>query len=299
MIDGSIPDPAVSVVVPTYNRRASLRRLLASLDQQTLDPKSFEVVIVDNNSSDGTRDTVRDFARGRYVNEPAQGAAHARNRGIRETSSPLIAFIDDDVEADSAWLEEIVRGFADSSAAAVGGRTEPVWETPRPEWWLPEYDKVFARNWGDTPRPVTEFPFFYSLNFAVRRETLVAVGDFDPRLGPKAGEHVVGEDADLCRRIHQSGRMLRYLPRAVVRHHVSEDRLSPAFLRRRFYYSGMTHARQRRIEGRPLEILYQAQQLAIGVARWAVCRSRVQRFRRELEVWHRAGFLRVWIGTRS
>ena len=284
------------MVVPSYNRRDSLLRTLESLTRQTFDPTDFEVVVVDNNSSDGTAQAVARYADRRNghlrcLREAAQGAAHARNRGIRETSSPIVAFLDDDVEADANWLEKMLSGLADSRAAAVGGRTEPVWDGALPDWWLPEYEKVFARNWGDARRTVVEFPFFYSLNFAVRREVLAAVGAFDPRLGPKGHRHVVGEDADLCRRIHQTGGSLYYLPDAVVYHHVESERLTRNFFRRRFYYSGMTHLTERQIEGRSLELPYQVKALATGLVRWLSARSKSERFRHELELWYRAGNL--------
>jgi len=294
----------VAVVIPTYNRRDSLLRTLDSIARQTFPANRFEVVVVDNNSNDRTSEAVTSFGarrqlRVKCVRETDQGVTYARNRGIRETSAPVVVFTDDDVEADPRWLEELMRGLERSGAAAAGGRTETVWEGPLPDWWLPDYDKLFARNWGDAPTRVTEFPFFYSQNFAVRRETLAAVGGFDPRLGPKASDYVAGEDADLCRRIHESGRMLYYLPQAIVRHRVGSDRLNRRFLRRRFYGSGVAHAIHRRIQKRPLEPAYQLRRVAGELRDWLVAKSAADRFRRELDVWQRAGFLRVWIGRRS
>jgi len=299
MSGDSTRHPDVSVVIPTYNRRDSLLRLLSSLDRQSLDKERFEVVVVDNNSTDGTLDAVAREARGlrlrlRSVSEPEQGAVHARNRGIRETSAPFVAFTDDDIEVEANWLEEILRGFERYSASAVGGRTQAVWDAPLPDWWLPEYEKPFARNRGAEACRVTTFPFFYSLNLAVRRLLFSEIGVFDPRLGPRGRRHVVGEDADLCRRIHENGGSLYYLPDAVVNHHVEAERLTRHFLRRRFYYSGMTHLMARRIEARSLELPYQLKALLAGLGRWLGATSRSERFRRELEVWYRIGNL---VGT--
>ena len=296
MSEDATRPPDVSVVIPTYNRRDSLVRLLSSLDRQTLGQDRFEVVVVDNNSTDGTADAVDRRARElrlrlRCVSELEQGAVHARNRGIRETSAPVVAFTDDDIEVDAAWLEEILRGFERYSASAVGGRTQAVWEAPLPDWWLPEYEKPFARNWGTEACRVTTFPFFYSLNLAVKRSVLGEIGLFDPRLGPKGHRHVVGEDADLCRRIHESGGSLYYLPEAVVHHHVEAERLTRRFLRRRFYYAGMTHLTARKIQGRNLELPYQLKSVITNLVRWLSPASRTERFRRELDVWYRVGTL--------
>ena len=291
---------AVSVVVPTFNRRASLLRLLASLERQTLPHRRFEVVVVDNNSTDGTNDAILAYATQRRMSvrvliEPQQGAAHARNRGIRESSAAILVFTDDDVEAEPQWLAAILRGFEELPASAIGGRTLPSWDCALPEWWLPEYEKAFLRNWGDEVCRVTEFPFFYGQNLAVRRVTLERVGGFDPRRGPKGRRYASGEDADLCRRMHDSGEALYYLPAAVVRHHVGAERLSRRYFRRRFRASGASHALQRILESRPLELPYQVKALITGLPKWLGTSFGAQRFRCELEVWYRAGFLREGI----
>ncbi|MEA2626348.1 MAG: glucosyl-dolichyl phosphate glucuronosyltransferase [Candidatus Binatota bacterium] len=288
--------PRVSVVVPTFDRRESLQRLLGALRLQTLGRASFEVIVVDNGSSDGSGAAVAEAARTspyplRCVVEPAPGSSNARNRGIREAAAPIVAFTDDDVEPEPRWLAEIVDGFEQHRAAAVGGRTVPVWHAPLPEWWLPEYEKPFARNWGETPTAVTTFPFFYSLNLAVTKEVLDCLSGFDPRLGPSRGRHLVGEDADLCRRIHESGGQLHYLPAAVVRHHVPPERLTRAFFRRRFYYGGATHAVARRIEGRPLHRSYHLRTIAADGLRWMAARDSSRRFRRQLDICYGLGFL--------
>jgi glycosyltransferase involved in cell wall biosynthesis len=232
--------PAVSVIVPTFNRRESLLRLLASLDRQTLSIERFEVVVVDNNSSDETAAEVASFARSsrariRCLTERVQGAAYARNRGIRESTAPVVASTDDDVEADPQWLEQAMRGLETSSAAVVGGRTVPVWDGSLPEWWLPQYEKVFFKDLGADARPVVPPDYFYTHNLVVRREPLLRVGLFDTRLAPTGRRHLVGEDVELCRRIHEDGNALYYFPPAIVRHHVEADRLSRPFLRRRYF----------------------------------------------------------------
>lgn len=287
---------AAAVVVPSFNRRGSLLRLLDSLDRQTLDPRRYEVVVVDNNSTDATSEAVEAFARRararlRCVREPAQGAAHARNRGIRETSAPVVAFTDDDASADPRWLEELLAALQTRAAAGVGGRTLPAWDAALPPWWLPEYDKAFVRNWGDTARPVAEFPFFYSVNLALRRDVFARVGVFETRLGPTATAHVVGEDADLCRRVHEAGGSLVYWPPAIVHHHVEATRLTRRFLRRRFYYSGVTHAAQRVIRGGDVALAYHAKELAGETWRWLLAPSATERLRRELALWYRAGVI--------
>lgn len=287
---------AVSVVVPTFNRCASLLRLLESLERQTLLHGRFEVVVVDNNSTDGTRDAVLRYASGsrtkvRLLSEPLQGPAHARNRGIRESSAAILAFTDDDIEAEPQWLEKILQGFDEHAAQAVGGRAIPVWEVDLPDWWMPTYEHIFVRNWGDQPCEVSEVPFFYSLNLSIPREVLSRVGLFNTRFGPQKGRYLVGEDVDLCRRIHHNGGHLYYLPQAVVRHHIPAERLTRRFLRRRYYARGVTLALHRAIEKRPLEMLYQAKRFLVSVPEWLAAGSPAERFHSELQARKLAGYL--------
>lgn len=288
--------PEVSVVVPTYNRRASLLRLLESLDRQTLDPERFEVVVVDNNSTDGTdeetlRFAARSRAKVRHLSERSQGTAYARNRGIRESVAPVVAFTDDDVEADFRWLDEILRGLDAHRADAVGGRALPVWPGPLPEWWLPTYEHVFVRNWGNEPCPVDRFPFFYGQNLAIRRRILESVGGFDPRLGPRGCRYIAGEDAELCRRIHDHGGLLYYLPTALVHHYVGADRFTRSYFRRRYYGRGVSYARQRAMAGRPMEIPYQLKLIVTALRDWTMARSAAVRFHAELSARMRLAYV--------
>jgi GT2 family glycosyltransferase len=289
--------PDLSLVVPTYNRRASLLRLLASLESQTFPAGRLEVVVVDNASTDGTRDAIERHARTsrlalRCVGETRQGASHARNRGIAETTAPIVVFTDDDIETDESWLEEIMRAFAEHPEAhAVGGRTEPIWETALPPWWQPNYEHAFLYNWGEEPCIVTREPFFFTHNLAVKREVLAAIGIFDTRLGPKGRRYLAGEDVDLGLRIRDGGGVLWYWPRAVVRHHVSSERLTRAYFRRRFYARGENDALRRSKTGKDLHLRYQCKVLLQTLGRWVLTRDASARFRSELSAWWSIAYL--------
>src|SRR4051794_32553856 len=138
----------VSVVLSTYNRGPLLEPALRSVlaQQQALTPP-FELIVVDNNSTDGTRDIIQRIAAGdprvRYVFEAPQGLSHARNAGIREARAPFIAFTDDDVRAEPDWIAALLRAFRESPEVDfVGGRVLPIWPSPPPAWltcdhWAP------------------------------------------------------------------------------------------------------------------------------------------------------------------
>src|SRR5688572_14570339 len=140
--------PQLSVVMSTYNRGELLGDAIRSLlaQHQTITPP-FELIVVDNNSTDKTHEIVEGFARidgrVRYLFEPRQGLSHARNAAIRDARAPLIAFTDDDVRAEPDWVSAIVRAFDEHrDAAVIGGRVLPVWPGPPPLWltrdhWAP------------------------------------------------------------------------------------------------------------------------------------------------------------------
>jgi glycosyltransferase involved in cell wall biosynthesis len=179
----------VSVVLPTYNRAANLRRTLASvLGQRTT--RRYEVIVVDNNSTDDTRAEVeRAIAAGadvRYVLERNQGVSHARNAGIAAARAPLIAFVDDDVWVDDAWIETICRSFEEHpDVDCIGGRVLPEWEAPPPAWltrdhWAP----VALLDLGETPLRINAGNRLCLLtaNLACRRDVFDRVGLFRTEL---------------------------------------------------------------------------------------------------------------------
>ncbi|TDI99034.1 MAG: glycosyltransferase, partial [Deltaproteobacteria bacterium] len=145
----------ISVVVCTYRNPGLLEKTLASLLNQTLDSARYEVIVVDNNSNDSTPDVVARFPSVRYVFEPEQGLSAARNAGIRAASSDIIAFIDDDAEADPGWLQALLEVY-DSvpNALAVGGKADPIWDAPPPSWLDENYHRPLSLiDWGSEIRP--------------------------------------------------------------------------------------------------------------------------------------------------
>lgn len=121
----------ISVILCTYNRAQSLVNALESVATQTL-PESveWEVLVVDNNSRDQTRDVVEDFCRRhtprfRYVFEPNQGLCYARNSGVREARGDVLAFVDDDVTVEPGWLDNLTAPLRNGEWAGSGGMTLP------------------------------------------------------------------------------------------------------------------------------------------------------------------------------
>jgi glucosyl-dolichyl phosphate glucuronosyltransferase len=137
----AVSPPDVSVVVSTYNRSSILLPALQSIVGQEAGGVGYELIVVDNNSTDGTRELVEEFIAGcgfphvRYVFEGRQGLSHGRNAGIAAARAPIVAFTDDDVRVPPDWVASIAAAFrAWPEAGYVGGKVLPLWEAEPPAW---------------------------------------------------------------------------------------------------------------------------------------------------------------------
>jgi glycosyltransferase involved in cell wall biosynthesis len=203
------PPPQVTVVIPVYNRRAEVEECLRSVTAQRLSAgAAFEVVCVDNGSTDGTRAALERWPV-RVVDCAVRGVAAARNAGLRAARGDVVAMIDSDCVATDGWLERLIEPFADRAVLAAGGRIEAYHVECGPALWTASYQVLEQERFfrGEYLWP----PFFATANAAFRREVLERVGGFDETL--KAGE-----DADAVWRLLDLGGRVAYCPQAMVRH---------------------------------------------------------------------------------
>ncbi len=240
----------VSVVVPTYNRQLLLKRTLASLVAQRTSSARYEVLVVDNNSTDDTRAVVEGFTRQspnvRYFFEPRQGVSYARNTGIASAHAPILAFIDDDVEASSTWIETIKQTFdAHAEIDCLGGRIEPRWAAPRPAWLTPMFSAAVALQTDKAPTPYVDAdhaaPCLMTANFACRRRALEEVGGFSV-------DYMRDEDRELQLRLWTAGKRGLYVGEVTVTTEVPLDRLAKSYHRQFYARVGESHARMRYLD---------------------------------------------------
>jgi glycosyltransferase involved in cell wall biosynthesis len=214
----------ITVILCTYNRCQSLVKALGSVATSVLpDSVEWEVVVVDNNSRDRTRDVVEEFCRRyperfRYLFHPEQGKSHALNAGIREAQGDILAFMDDDVIVGPMWLQNLTAYLHNVDWAGAGGRIVPQ-RTFAPPRWLsleePHALSPFALfDLGHEAGELTEAPF--GTNMAFRRELFKKYGGFRTDLGPCPGSQIRGEDSEFSQRLLAAGERLRYEPSAVV-----------------------------------------------------------------------------------
>jgi glucosyl-dolichyl phosphate glucuronosyltransferase len=227
----------VTVILCTYNRCRSLTQALESVAACVL-PESvdWEVLVVDNNSKDRTREAVEDFShrspgRFRYLFEPRQGKSHALNTGVREAGGEILAFLDDDVTVEPTWLQNLTAGLHSNEWAGAAGRIFPDRDVALPPWLLLEGPcslggalcGLFDR--GDNPGELDGAP--HGANMAYRKAMFEKYGCFRTDLGPPPNIH--GEDTEFGQRLMRAGERLRYEPSAIVRHPVLEARLNKKY----------------------------------------------------------------------
>lgn len=229
----------ISIIVCTYNRDCYIGQCLDRIATCTFDAGMFEIVLVDNNSTDGTALECSAFAARhpeinyRYFLEARQGLSYARNRGISEASGDVLVFLDDDsfVEPDYlSKLTEYLEQYGDT--AAFGGRIDPVFESGRTPDWLCKwtYSWVSAINLGDEVIPFKNGKYPIGANMGFRRSSLDSAGTFDTSLGRTGKNLLGGEEKDIFSRIAASGGEILYFPDIKVRHMIPERRTTRDYI---------------------------------------------------------------------
>ena len=242
-----------TVLICTYNRAHLLGETLDSL-RATRTSLRWEVIVVDNNSADGTREAVTsriaEFpVRLRYLFEPRQGKSNALNTGLEATDAGIVVFTDDDVRVGEEWLEASCRPMLDDPTIDyTGGPVLPIWERPRPSW----LDSTRSDLWGTLAildygpdRFVFEERRRVPLgaNMAVRRQLIDRIGGFDPSLGRNGNSLLGQEQAEFFCRSRIVGARGVYVPQASLQHHVPARRLTREYFLRWWYWKGVSKAR--------------------------------------------------------
>jgi len=238
--------PDLSVVICTYNRPELLRLALETLLRQRPMGLTYEVVVVDNNSTPETRAVVDELAQSdsrlRYVRETRQGNAYARNTGVTSARAPIVAFLDDDVTVRDNWLEIIPHAFRETNAGFVGGKVLPRWEEPPPSWldsanWAP----IAALDYGDSPFAITsENPLcLLTANIAFKKEMFSQHGEFSPAV-QRTGDSIGSlEDHEFLTRLLRAGVIGAYVPELIVDAYVGSERMTKEYHRR--WHTGHGH----------------------------------------------------------
>mgnify|MGYP001068578707 CR=1 FL=1 len=249
----------LSLIIPTHNRSERLIAALESVIRQDLPAADWECVVVSNNSTDDTVARFGDFAARypglnlRLVTEDGPGVSYARNRGIAETSAPLLVFIDDDERINPGFLRAYADFFDTHPGAVVaGGRIIAEYPEGRPAWmsrWV-EMPIANPMDFGPDVRPFPAGRVPGGGNMAFRRAGLVGYGGFDPSLGRVNGELIGGEENDFFERLLQGGETIWYVPGAVMWHIIPPSKLTVAYFRRLSRHVGVSQRLRAQIHHR-------------------------------------------------
>lgn len=313
-------DASVAVLIATYNRATLLATTLDGLAASRTDSRlRWEVLVVDNNSTDDTRHVVvsrqADYpVRLTYLFERQQGRSAALNSGIAATAAPLLLFTDDDVRVAPEWLESGAGALADG-ADYVGGPVSPIWEVPPPRW----LDLTRHDLWGtvailDYGREGFAFEdrrlVPLGANLGIRRSLVERAGGFRVDLGRTSSRRLLGQEVpELLARARAAGLRGRYVPAMHVRHHIPASRLTRGYFRRWWTGKGYSRAALEvaqpltelgldlrtvpHIGGVPRYMLSDAVRDAVAFVGAVVARNHGERARREMRLAYFAGFARA------
>lgn len=239
----------IDVIIATYNRCGLLRVALDSLLKAHVPPGlDITFVVVDNNSTDDTRDVVETYetkfnGRLRYLFEPSSGKSYALNTGIAGTNGDLIGMIDDDEQVDERWFVVVHEWFSQRDIDFIGGPYKPNWEIEAPRWLPTDCPGVIGIV--DEVHEVRTFGVDYmgmlmGGNAIIRRSIFERVGPYSTQLGRTDKKLLSCEDEDFYQRLLASGARGKYVPNLIIYHYIPASRLKKSYYRKWFFWRGVS-----------------------------------------------------------
>jgi glycosyltransferase involved in cell wall biosynthesis len=298
--------PFVSVIVPTYNRADMLAVTLESFFNQSYDKTKYEIIVVDNNSSDHTKQVIGELQSKstvplKYLFEPRQGVHYARNGVVKHTRGDILYYTDDDMIADVHLLKEIVKLFSyDDKVATVTGRVLPKWEQEPPRWV-----RTLCMNQllslQDRPEPLLISPYdtgVFSCHQALRRDAFLKSGGYNPE--NTGGEWIGDGESGLNRKLQELGYRFGYIGSSITYHMIPTERMTQRYLNKRLANQGncdsyrdyrlynytrfdlarriLSHAKA--ITAEALKVLVK---LSLKEESWRINRARINYFKNRIE----------------
>lgn len=244
----------ISIIICTYNRSEMLRETLQSLlIQDGVAGIDYEVIIVDNNSNDNTKELVSVFmpefkSRLRYIFEPRQGKSYALNTAIENAKGEILAFTDDDIILDKNWLMAGYEAFKKYDCRCFGGRVLPLWRGEKPSWLTLDGPHkitggaIVIHDCGDD-ESVYKDRIPGGGNFFVKKFIFNEYGYYRTDLGRIGKDLRGGEDIEFIRRLQQKKEKIIYYPKAIAYHIVDEKRLTKNYFEKWWFGVGVVRMR--------------------------------------------------------
>lgn len=253
----------LSVIIPTRNRASLLRSALDSLLAQSLASDKFEILVVDNGSTDTTRQVVEEYQRQpwelRYFFDPTPGLHVGRHRGLQEGRGEVLVYADDDIEATPTWLAAIEECFRHPDVAMVGGNNYPKFESAPPAWLTRLWQKPAYGGRAITSLSVLELApgqrpisplYVWGCNFSIRKRVLLQAGGFHPDGMPDEQIRFRGDgETHVSAHVAGSGLTCLFDSRASVYHAVTCSRMTFDYFRKRAFNQGISDSYTRLRQG--------------------------------------------------
>jgi glucosyl-dolichyl phosphate glucuronosyltransferase len=237
----------ISVIICTYNRDKYIYNVLKSLALNNISVEAFEIILINNNSTDNTEVECHRFMREYplvrmlYFIETNQGLSNARNRGIKEANGDILVYVDDDALVNEEYLKSYAEFFKNNKGIeAAGGAIIPKYETKTPNW-MSHYTKNLVTGYlyyGNKTIEFTKGKYPGGGNAAYRKDVFNKVGFFNVDLGRKGDSLVGAEEKDIFDKMNKMGMRFYYIPDAILYHLIPEKKLSKDYFNRLTYSIG-------------------------------------------------------------
>ncbi len=249
----------ISLVICTYNRCRYLPEALQSILKQTLQAAKFELIIVDNNSTDETANIAREFIsshselNARYCFEENKGLSHARNRGMQEAQSPVINYVDDDAVLSPGYLEAMLHFFqTHTQAIGAGGKVIPKYESGQEPVWMSKYLNGFIGkiDFGNETQQFSKaMKYPVGCNMAYKKDALQKVGGFNNALQFRS------DDKYIFHQLSKISDQVYFVPQAWLYHYIDAHRLELSNFKKLFLKTGNEEKKRVAAEGGSIAVL--------------------------------------------
>ena len=237
----------LSAIICTYNRDKYLYNALKSIANQNYPVNEYEIVLINNNSTDNTEFICQKFQEDyshisfKYHVEKNQGLSYARNRGVKQSTGDILIFIDDDATVFDDYLDSISNFFNNNPDILVcGGPIVPVYEEGKPDWISHFTNRLIggALDEGKNIKPFSKGNYPGGGNSALRKEAFEKYGLYNPDLGRKGNSLIGAEEKDFYDRLTKDGKKIYYLPQMGIYHHIPSTKTTVEYFNKLTYSIG-------------------------------------------------------------
>ncbi|MBW2998102.1 glycosyltransferase [Candidatus Woesearchaeota archaeon] len=233
-------EPIISAIICTYNGGTYLKHSIKSLLNQSLSKEKYEIIIIDNNSTEDIKKIVKKYKDIKYFLEKRNGLSNARNLGIKKAKGKYIAYLDDDAIASKDWLKEIIYSFEEikPTPMCVGGQISLLLEKKRPKWLSNKIIKIYGKL--KLKNGFLKKHFLYGSNFAFNKSVFDKIGSFSRRFGLGSEKNLLGEDDEIQLRLIRNNFKIYYYSNIKTKHIVKKSKMNKKWIEERFQNSGIT-----------------------------------------------------------